>query len=355
MSLIALSVIILALPVLLAMPLASIDNDTPTIQAPVGSISITTEPSGANVYLDGVYEGMTPVTLADVLIGTHGIELRKEGYVSNFVNIAVKPDETVVVVKVLSPILIGNISAISEPSEADVYLDEEEYVGTTPVAFNASAGLHIIRFVKEGYESYFIDISVKPGETVEVKGVLSSTLPGSISAISEPSGAKVYLDFSDAVGTTPVVFNASAGTHNIYFEKEGYYSDYHTISVKPGETIEVEGVLRWMGAEVILGVVIILIPLILIILFFYYLFRRLKKNKEYRLEQEEKIVRLDSDSYLMMSDINNIEIELKRIAEFIDAQPRENPYVAGDAVYDPRFWLGNEKLINRVLIAVLLK
>jgi hypothetical protein len=174
---------------------------------------------------------------------------------------------------------------------------------------------------------------------------------GNISAISEPPAADVYLDY-EYVGTTPVVFNASAGYHSIDFKKEGYYSDYQYISVIPGETVKVEGELMWMGADVILGVVIILIPLILIILFFYYLFRRSKKNNEYCLEQGKKIERLDSDSYLMRADINNIEIELKRSAEFIDAQPRENPYVAGGAVDDPRFWLGNEDLINRVLTSI---
>ena len=175
MSLIALSLIIVTLPVSVAGAPASIYATTPMspgplptptptnpptvgeYKEPTGSIYVTTEPSKAEVFLDGRRVGTTPVTHHAVQ-GFHDIELRKDGYESLSVNIYVEPDIISSLEIVLSPIVIGNISAISEPSEADVYLDEEEYVGTTPVAFNASAGLHIIRFVKEGYESYFIDI-----------------------------------------------------------------------------------------------------------------------------------------------------------------------------------------------------
>jgi hypothetical protein len=373
MPLIALLLILLALPVSLAGAPASMDYGTPmildpqstaapgvapisgTYKEPVGSLFVTSDPSGADVYLNDIHIGITPLKHTKIPSGYYFIDVEKEGYESYFEYIWVEPDETVEVSGVLTSILKGNITATSEPSEADVYLDDLMYVGTTPVVFNASAGLRDILFVKEGYESYSTYISVKPGETVEVKAVLSSTLAGNltgkISAISDPSGADVSLDY-DYVGTTPVVFNASAGYHVIDFEKEGYYSDYSYITVIPGETVIAKGELMWMGADVILGVVIILIPSILIILFFYYLFRRSKKNTEYRLEQEKKIKQLDTDSYSMGADIVNIEIELKRIAEFMETQPRENPYVAGGAVNDPRFWIGNDDVINRVLASI---
>ena len=45
-----------------------------------GSISITTTPTGASVYLDGVYKGITPVTLHSVSAGTHTVKLTLSGY-----------------------------------------------------------------------------------------------------------------------------------------------------------------------------------------------------------------------------------------------------------------------------------
>jgi len=45
-----------------------------------GSISITTTPTGASVYLDGVYKGITPFTLHSVSAGTHTVKLTLSGY-----------------------------------------------------------------------------------------------------------------------------------------------------------------------------------------------------------------------------------------------------------------------------------
>jgi len=49
---------------------------TPT----TGTISVRSEPSGANVYLDNAYKGVTPVTIPDVPTGTHTVELKLDGY-----------------------------------------------------------------------------------------------------------------------------------------------------------------------------------------------------------------------------------------------------------------------------------
>lgn len=46
----------------------------------VGSIEITSSPSGAKIYLDSTYEGITPSTLDDVSLGSHKIVISKTGY-----------------------------------------------------------------------------------------------------------------------------------------------------------------------------------------------------------------------------------------------------------------------------------
>ena len=88
--------------------------------------------------------------------------------------------------------------------------------------------------------------------------------------------------------------------------------------------------------------------------FFFYQRHKKKKllEKEYQSKMEEKIARLEAESHFTQDRFNNVEIELKRIGEFMDMQPRENPYIAGGAVDDTRFWIGNENLINRVLASI---
>jgi hypothetical protein len=53
----------------------------PSPPAPTTSIiSISSSPSGANVYLDNVYKGITPLTLTDVAPGTYTMEMKLGGY-----------------------------------------------------------------------------------------------------------------------------------------------------------------------------------------------------------------------------------------------------------------------------------
>ena len=52
---------------------------TATVPA-TGSLTVRSEPAGANVYLDGEKEGTTPVTIPDIAAGTHRLLLTLPGY-----------------------------------------------------------------------------------------------------------------------------------------------------------------------------------------------------------------------------------------------------------------------------------
>lgn len=52
-----------------------------SIQTPAtGTLQLTSSPSGAEVYLDNLFRGYTPVTIPDVALGTHVLEYRYSGY-----------------------------------------------------------------------------------------------------------------------------------------------------------------------------------------------------------------------------------------------------------------------------------
>jgi hypothetical protein len=56
-----------------------------------GTIQLTSSPSGAEVYLDGQFQGSTPSTIANVDQGNHTLEFRYPGYQSWSTNITVSP------------------------------------------------------------------------------------------------------------------------------------------------------------------------------------------------------------------------------------------------------------------------
>ena len=45
-----------------------------------GQITVRSSPSGANIYLDNSYRGLTPLTLVDIPQGSHAIILKLNGY-----------------------------------------------------------------------------------------------------------------------------------------------------------------------------------------------------------------------------------------------------------------------------------
>lgn len=59
-----------------------------------GSLSVTTTPAGAEVYLDGSYRGITPVTLTGIAPGTRTLVIRQAGYADDQLSVAITAGKT---------------------------------------------------------------------------------------------------------------------------------------------------------------------------------------------------------------------------------------------------------------------
>jgi hypothetical protein len=77
---------------------------TPTSLTGTGTIYVTCNQGGANVYLDGVYEGVTPsgayiigpnlLTLSGIPAGLHQLKVAKEGFCDSSIRVIVTEGET---------------------------------------------------------------------------------------------------------------------------------------------------------------------------------------------------------------------------------------------------------------------
>ena len=74
-------------------PVANVTTTLPT----QGYVSVSSSPGGANVYIDNVYEGITPVNLNTVTPGTHALRLAMTGYADYETTITVTGGSTVAV------------------------------------------------------------------------------------------------------------------------------------------------------------------------------------------------------------------------------------------------------------------
>ena len=138
-----------------------------------GTITISSSPSGASIYIDGEYKGTTWASKSfSVPVRYHTIKLTKSGYNDWETTKYVQANEDVYVSATLTP-EPGSISTSSVPAGATIYLDGA-YKGTTPkTILDVSVGYHTLELNKEGYQSWSTSVHVTSGDTETVSASMS--------------------------------------------------------------------------------------------------------------------------------------------------------------------------------------
>jgi hypothetical protein len=75
-----------------------------TLVSHCGTLTVSSVPSGAIVYLDGVSKGITSKTLTAVATGTHALVIRFSGYEDYMQSFTLHPDEVILVEAVMEPL-----------------------------------------------------------------------------------------------------------------------------------------------------------------------------------------------------------------------------------------------------------
>jgi PEGA domain len=232
-------------------------NPIPT-QPPVnyGSIYVDSAPAGAQIYFNGNYRGLSPLTISDVWPGSYTIEAEKDGYQPYSTTTTVTGGIRSNVYCTLARLdTSGALYVISDPTNSNVYLDAV-YKGITPVMLNnIASGTHILQIDHAGDYDWKSTVEIPAGCTKTVSATLNP-LPlsgtGWIYASSSPGGATVTLDGSPA-GQTPVSgsikLNAvTVGNHVVTLSLVGYQPYSQSVSVSPNTVSEVSAVLQSQAA-----------------------------------------------------------------------------------------------------------
>jgi len=216
-----------------------------------GTIAVTSNPSGASVYLDGSYQGLSPVTVSGVTKGAHIVELNKAGYYEWSGQVTVYAGQVTTVSRTLSQIpspSTGTIYVSSTPSGAYIYLDGS-YMGVTPysgnyVINNVASGTHTITLKLSGYNDKSVSTTVQGGGTATVSVPLDPINPpvssGTLDITSNPTGANVYIN-NEYKGIAPFQQSMAAGQYSVTFRLTGYLDSTVTATVNAGGTSSVQG------------------------------------------------------------------------------------------------------------------
>jgi len=144
-------------------------TETVTVGSPdirTGTISVSSSPSAALVYVDGVYYGVTPQKISGIPTGLRTISVTKEGYADYTAQVQVTTTGTKIIRATLNP-MTASIKVNSVPRSASVYLDNI-LQGITPMVITGVApGTHTLKLTKDGYQDYITTVTTHDGETVK--------------------------------------------------------------------------------------------------------------------------------------------------------------------------------------------
>jgi len=201
-----------------------------------GTVYITSDPPGGNLYIDGVLKGKTPILIDALIPGPHAVLIRKTNYEDYTDTITADPGRIPEYHESLIPLpQTGFLGIVSVPDNATSYIDGAVF-GTTPtMLLRVSAGNHQLLVQKPGYWNYTQTLEIAGGSSSLVQADLEK-IPddGTLIVDSAPTGASVYINGTYKT-VTPVTFeNIPAGNYTLEFRKLNYTSQNITLPLTEG-------------------------------------------------------------------------------------------------------------------------
>ena len=195
-------------------------------------VTITSEPSGAIVTIEGDEKGRTPLELNGELLGLlhgeHNIKIVHEDCYQFNKAIVINPNEENIFHFELSEIN-GTISVRTIPDGANVRIDGE-FLGITPIHKNKiNTGSKIIEIDKEGYSSVRYKRKVIENEQVFFNDTLTEV--GDMQINTKPEGAQFFFN-GKYMGMTPVRIKTALGVHEFKFVKKDYVVQFVQEDIK---------------------------------------------------------------------------------------------------------------------------
>lgn len=209
-----------------------------------GTLVLASAPSGAQVLINGITKGTTPLTLERLREGEHTITLRQSGFKPLTHTFRIEPGQRLPLRLSLEPLPAG-LTIATIPNDARVYIDNA-FRGMSDLSLpQLENGLHAVRIEKAGYAPISRVISLERGETrieefrlVVIRGQLQvQTQPGTVTVWH---GKKKLLTTApnapDSFTSAPANLDLPPGTYDLTLKADGYADATRQVTIKANET-----------------------------------------------------------------------------------------------------------------------
>lgn len=142
--------------------------------AGIGTLSLTTEPKGAEIVLDGVVVAQTPESGLELVAGTYKMELNHPDCEGLSREIIVKAGEsTKLEEKLIVKPAFGYLEVKVDPADGvKVYLDEKE-IGVTPFdEVRLETRKYLLRLEKAGYDRWVRNVTIRKDRTYRLQATM---------------------------------------------------------------------------------------------------------------------------------------------------------------------------------------
>lgn len=191
-----------------------------TLQKKEGSISANANIPSAQVYLDGAYKGLTPLTIDNVSPGYHRVVFKKDSYNDINMSAYVVAGETF---NVNAHFQGASLIVHSNVQGASVYLDDE-LLGTVGNYFdNLPPGSHTVEVYKAHYSLQSQRVSLIDGKASSVTLNLEK-ISGYIQVDTVPEYATIEIAGKPSTKLEPHLFEVDSGECSVTASAFGYAS-----------------------------------------------------------------------------------------------------------------------------------
>lgn len=210
-----------------------------------GTINISSDPSGANILLNGKDTELTTPAILENLAQNKAyvIKLSKKEFADAKQEVTLTSTEPLNISMKLEAAM-GTLEIVSEPAEAAISVDGEPTGENTPATLTGLALNTDLKIVlsKPEYKNFEQVVKLTSAAPQKIVGKLAlSTGFGSIKVASDPAGAQVFLNGRDTEAVTPAnLIDIPVGEkQNVRLMKLGFESTTDSITLENAEPVTI--------------------------------------------------------------------------------------------------------------------
>jgi hypothetical protein len=207
-----------------------------------GSLTVNTQPEqGADVFIDDVKRGQSPLTIEQLSSGAHKVRVIK----AQFLPVAQDKTMTDGATETLTLTMQPNFAIITltTPGGGDIYINDEKK-GVAQWSGRLTPGQYKVEVRKPSHRSSVATITSEAGKDKTVSLETPSPIYGSLEIKETNVKAGIFID-GEHRGATPVIINrVLVGSHTLELRAEGYKPYRRTIEVQEGKMLPVSAELQ---------------------------------------------------------------------------------------------------------------